>query len=68
MMNTNNESMIPMTMTVEQMAAALGISRNTAYALANEAGFPSFRVGKRLLVNREMLQVWMDRQCDCSIH
>lgn len=63
MQNTN---MIPLTLTVPQMAEVLGISRNTAYSLANQAGFPSFRVGSRLLVNREMLQEWMRQQCSLS--
>ena len=52
-----------MTLTVDDLAAELNISRNTAYALANRKDFPSFRVNRRLLVNRAMLQVWMDQNC-----
>ncbi|MBR4332264.1 MAG: hypothetical protein IKP72_06285 [Clostridia bacterium] len=28
-----------------------------------QPGFPCFHVGKRILVNREMLQAWLDDQC-----
>lgn len=52
-----------MTLTVDDLASELNISRNTAYALAVRKDFPSFRIGRRLLVNRAMLQVWMDQNC-----
>ena len=52
-----------MTLTVDDLAAELNISRNTAYALADRKDFPSFRIGRRLLVNRAMLQDWMDQNC-----
>lgn len=53
-----------MSLTVDDLAAELNISRNTAYALAVRKDFPSFRIGRRLLVNRAMLQVWMDQNCN----
>ncbi len=52
-----------MTMSVEGMMNELHISRKTAYDLVKQKGFPSFRVGSRILVNREGLQRWIDRQC-----
>lgn len=52
-----------LTLSVEQMAAVLNISRNTAYELVKRPGFPCFHVGKRILVNRDMLQVWLNNQC-----
>lgn len=52
-----------LTLTVPQMAKELNISRNTAYELTKQKGFPCFRVGKRVLINRDMLQVWLDEQC-----
>lgn len=53
----------PMTLTVQQMAKSLNISRNVAYDLTREPGFPCFRLGKRILINRELLQEWLNRQC-----
>ena len=52
-----------MTLTVDDLAKQLNISRNTAYALADRKDFPSFRIGRRLLVNRALLQEWMDQNC-----
>ena len=52
-----------LTLTVPQMAKELNISRNTAYELVKRPGFPCFHVGKRILVNRDMLQVWLAEQC-----
>ena len=52
-----------MTLTVDDLAEELNISRNTAYALADRKDFPSFRVGRRLLVNRALLQEWMNQSC-----
>jgi excisionase family DNA binding protein len=46
------------TITVEEAAARLGISRTHAYALARQgaiAGVPVIRLGKRMLVLREPL-------------
>ena len=47
-------------LTVDQLAEELQISRTTAYALVKQAGFPSFAVGKRIMVSRNGLQGWMD--------
>ena len=52
-----------MTLTVQQMAKAMNISRNTAYELVKQPGFPCFHIGKRILVNRDMLQLWLNDQC-----
>ena len=49
-----------MTLTVEQMADELNISRPTAYSLVKEEGFPSLTIGHRVLVNRAGLQRWLD--------
>ena len=55
-----------MTMTVEEMGAELGVSRSTAYSLSQQPGFPSFAIGRRVLVSREGLQKWIERQCEGS--
>ena len=46
-------------LTVEEMAEYLNIGRKTAYELVNSKGFPSFRIGKRILVNVEKLNEWI---------
>ncbi|HEV2545919.1 MAG TPA: helix-turn-helix domain-containing protein [Stellaceae bacterium] len=43
------------TITVEQAAEILGISRGSAYALANSGELPVIRMGRRLLVPKAAL-------------
>jgi excisionase family DNA binding protein len=45
-----------MTMTVEQAAAALGVSRGTAYEAVRTGQLPTIRIGRRVLVPIEGLQ------------
>ena len=45
-----------LTMTVEEAAAALGISRNLAYEAARNGQLPCIRIGRRLLVPRRALE------------
>lgn len=51
-----------MTLTVEEAADELHLSRPVAYELVKEPDFPSFRIGKRILINRLGLQRWIDDQ------
>jgi excisionase family DNA binding protein len=44
-----------LTLTVEETAKLLRISRNTAYMLANEGKLPVVRLGRRLLVPKKRL-------------
>lgn len=61
-------AVLRMTMTVDEMAADLNISRPTAYELVKQEHFPAFHIGQRILVNRAGLQRWIDEQCggDCA--
>lgn len=40
----------PLTLTVEQAAKVLGISRSTAYELVHTGEIPSLRLGRRIVV------------------
>lgn len=46
----------PLTMTMDEAAAELGISRGTAYECARSGQIPTIRLGRRLLVPREALR------------
>ena len=50
------------TMTVKELMGFLGISRATAYELVNASGFPSFRIGRKVFINRAGLEEWMEEQ------
>ena len=45
-----------LTMTVEEAAAALNISRSLAYEAARDGRIPAIRIGRRLLVSRYALE------------
>ncbi len=51
---------LPFTLSVEEMAAFLGISRVGAYNLSHRKGFPAVRVGKRILIPRDKFLTWLD--------
>ncbi|MBA7624894.1 hypothetical protein ES703_32308 [subsurface metagenome] len=44
-----------LTMTVEEAAAALNISRSLAYEAARDGRLPCIKIGRRLLISRRAL-------------
>ncbi len=52
---------LPAMLTADELAGTLGISKAGAYALLHSKGFPTLRVGKRLMVPKEKLSAWIDR-------
>ena len=58
---------LPLTLTVPEVGEALGISRAKAYDLARSEGFPSMRIGTRILVPRNKLIRWIDKQTEAQI-
>ncbi len=53
---------LPPILNAEQLAATLGISRAGAYQLLRQRDFPTLRIGKRLLVPKDKLSLWIDQQ------
>ncbi len=63
MTRVRDAQQLPVTLTVDEVAEILGISRNLAYKLAKRQDFPAARVGdRRLVVPREELFSWLVRQ------
>ena len=58
---------LPLTLTVPEVGEALGISRAKAYDLARSEGFPSMRIGTRILVPRDKLIRWIDKETEAQI-
>jgi excisionase family DNA binding protein len=50
---------LPLTLTVEQSAEALGISRGSAYEGIRTGEIPHVRIGRRILVPRAMLAAFL---------
>lgn len=57
---------LPLTLTVPEVGEVLGISRAKAYDLARSEGFPSMRIGTRILVPRNKLIRWIDEQTEAQ--
>ncbi len=51
-----------MSYTVPEVAELLHIGKNKAYQLVNTEGFPSVRLGGRIIVPAEMLTLWLNDQ------
>lgn len=51
----------PLAVSIEEAAALIGVSRNTAYALAREGKLPVVRIGlRRLVVPMDRLQAMLN--------
>ena len=53
---------LPLVLTPMDIAAVLGISRNTAYEVIHSQGFQLFRVGKHYRISRERYLKWLAGQ------
>ena len=52
-------------LTVDEVAQIFGVSTKAIYALVKQpfTDFPSFKVGKRILIPRRQLNEWIQREC-----
>ena len=57
---------LPNVLSAEQLAQTLGISRAGAYQLLHSEGFPTLRIGKRMLVPRDKLAEWIENNTGVS--
>lgn len=53
---------LPCNLNADQLAAYLGISRAGAYTLMHSEGFPTVRIGKRMVVLKDKFLKWLDEQ------
>lgn len=49
------------TMSVQELSAQMGISLPKAYELVKEPGFPTIRIGTRILIPIEAYKEWLVR-------
>lgn len=56
-----NYDELPLMLNVVQVAAVLGISRAGAYELVHSEGFPTLKIGSRIIiVPKDKLREWID--------
>jgi len=53
-------------MTADEVAAFLGVDRNTVYDYAGRGVIPHQRLGKRILFRRGALVSWLDASCKAT--
>lgn len=53
---------LPVTLCADEVAKVLGISRANAYNLMRSKGFPTLKIGKRMVVPKDKLIAWIDGQ------
>lgn len=56
----------PLTVSVVEAAALLGIGKNTAYDLVRAGRLPHVRIGSRVRIPRESLHAWLEREAERS--
>ena len=65
--NGINPAETKLTLTVDELAQQLNVSRATAYNLARRKDFyPAFRIGHRLIISKQALSRWLDDQTEVS--
>ena len=62
MTNYTSMEQLPITLSANQLAQVPGISRANAYTLMHSKGFPTIQIGKRMVVPKNKLIEWMERQ------
>lgn len=60
-MNTEFQN-LPNVVSPKEVQTYFGISRSTTYRIFHDATFPAFHIGNRLLVRRDELLGWLERQ------
>ncbi len=50
---------LPLFLNAETVAKALGVSPATSYELLHESGFPSLKIGNRIVVPKEKFIQWV---------
>ena len=53
---------LPLMLSVPEVAAVLGISRAGAYELVRSDGFPTLKIGSRIVVPKEKFIEWVNAQ------
>lgn len=53
---------LPLMLSVPEVAAVLGISRAGAYELVRSRGFPTLKIGSRIVIPKERFLNWIDTQ------
>ena len=62
-----NYDELPLFLNAATVAKVLGIAPSRSYELMHEKGFPSLRIGSRLIVPKEKFRAWVEEKTGGSI-
>lgn len=60
--NIQSYTDLPLFLNAKLVAQVLGVSISTAYEVMHEPGFPTLRVGSRMVVPKEKFIQWAEEQ------
>ena len=58
--NKTSYEQLPIMLNADAVSQTLGISRAGAYELMHSKGFPTLRIGKRMMVSKEQFINWVE--------
>lgn len=58
--NKTSYEQLPIMLNADAVSQTLGISRAGAYELMHTKGFPTLRIGKRMMVSKEQFIKWIE--------
>lgn len=64
----NSYDDLPLFLNAETVAKMLGVSPSSAYELLHEDGFPTLRVGSRMVVPKEQFIQWVSAHTEGGGH
>ncbi len=53
--------------TLSELASVIGISKATAYRMADQGRIPCIRLGKRIILSKNHLRQWIDEEVGFKI-
>ena len=56
-----NYDELPLMLSVHDVAEVLGISKSNSYVLAKEKGFPTLKIGARVVIPRDRFIEWINK-------
>ena len=59
---------LPLFLNAKLVAQVLGVSISTAYEVMHEPGFPTLRVGSRMVVPKEQFIQWVMENTEGGVH
>ena len=62
-----NYDELPLFLNAATVAKVLGIAPSSSYELMHEKGFPSLRIGSRLIVPKEKFRAWVEEKTGGNI-